>query len=185
MKNRANQAFALAVVAVIVAVAALIYVKATDERGKHLVAWNVYTGTLQTTTTYRVEISEEDNGYGFERLVHLWPANKPTYESITGHDYNSDGKWDRVFYCGKHDLVNSWTSGSLGCNSVFRTRDGWKFEPCPADKGNVMPFSETAIQFAIKELDTAMSQFYKKEHLVRQWKWDAKQKKAIEIFNRT
>ncbi|MDQ5949216.1 MAG: hypothetical protein QG589_342 [Patescibacteria group bacterium] len=163
----------------------VFYTHITDERGKHMVAWNVYRGTVQTATgNYNVEISEDDRGYGMRRLVHLYPAGKPSYYTITGHDY-ATGKWDRVFYCGKHALVRSWTSAELGCNSVLRTNNGWNFEPCDADKDNVMPFSTEAIDFAVEELNTAVSQIYNPEHIVSQWKWDAKQKKAVEFYHRS
>lgn len=156
-----------------------------NERGRHMVEWNVYKGTVQTATgNYNVEISEDNMGYGMRRLVHLYPVDKPSYYGITGHDYNATGKWNRVFYCGKHELVRALSLSELGCNSVLLTKEGWEFEPCPADKGNVMQFSTEAINFAITELDTAMSQIYNPDHIVSKWKWNAEEKKAVEIYRR-
>lgn len=144
--------------------------------------WNVYNGTAQTMENrYFVEISEDDHGSGFERIVHLTQEGKPVYDHrISGHDYNADGVWDAVFICGSGD--NDRFGG--GCNNVERTANGWKFEPCPADKDRVKPFTESEINFAIGELDEAMKQIHNNEHIQQQWIWDERVKHVVLVFDR-
>lgn len=164
----------------------VLYIHSTDERGKHLVTWNVYSGTLTTPSAsrgYNVEISESDRGFGFVRILHLWPVGRPGFEGITGHDYDNDGQWDRVFYCGSLHPNKDGKSG--GCNSVLRTRSGWRFEPCDADKGNIDPFSPAQISFAISELDIAMRELHNREHLVSQWKWNSQKKTSEQVFKKS
>ncbi|WKZ26781.1 MAG: hypothetical protein QY304_01620 [Candidatus Paceibacterota bacterium] len=186
MRNRNNLALGLAAIALVVAVGAMIYTAVIDERGEHLVTWNLYHGELQSENiAYNVEIDEADHGYGFRRLVHLRLVDSPSYVGITGHDYDNDGKWDRVFYCGNHELVGRHPEYSeFGCNSVIRTASGWKFEPCPADEGVVQPFSDRAISFAIAELDLAMSRLHNEDNLSQRWEWNSEQKKVVKIFDR-
>jgi hypothetical protein len=188
MRNRSNLALGLAAIALVVAVGALIYTKAIDERGEHLVTWNLYHGELQSgNVAYNVEIDEADRGYGFVRLVHMRPVGEPSYVGITGHDYDNDGQFDRVFYCGEHELVGQYPKREgwgFGCNSVIRTANGWKFEPCPADDGVVQPFSERAINFVLAELHAAMYRLHNEDNLSERWEWDSEQKKVVKIFDR-
>ena len=165
-------------------VASVVYLRATDERGKHDVATNYYHGTLQTATgNYDVFIDENDRGYGFDKIVHLRPVDAPSYEGITGHDYENHGKWDRVFYCGENGIAGQ--GPATGCNAVVRTNSGWRFEPCDGDKGKVKPFTQEAIHYATTQLDNAMLKVYNREHITQQWRWDAKQKKVIQIYKKS
>ncbi len=159
-----------------------VFTGCSDSR--HLVTWNIYYGELETNNgSYHVDINESDYGDGFRRTVNLQPVDKPTYVDISGHDYNlNDGQWDRIFYCGNHSLISEDSSSAYGCNSVFWTKDGWEFEPCPADEGNIKPFSQEAIEFAIYELDIAMAQIYNRVYLVAQWKWDEEKEELIKVY---
>lgn len=184
MRNRSNLALGLVVVALVVAVGVLIYTAVKDERGEHLVTGNLYCGKFQSDSiAYNVEIDEDDYGYGFRRLVHLKPVGKPSYVGITGHDYDDDGQFDRVFYCGNHELVGQGSKGEFGCNSVIRTASGWKFEPCPADDGVVQPFSDRAISFALDELYAAMHHVLNEDNLSERWEWNSEQKKVVKVFD--
>lgn len=162
-----------------------LYIRSLDERGKHLVAWNIYKGGFQTATgNYNVEIDESDEGFGFSTITHLYLVGKPSYVSITGHDYDNDGKWDRVFYCGG-DNHKTNDGHESGCNSVLKTAKGWEFEPCPADEGRIKPFTAKDIDYAISELNAAMRQFYNPSSIVSHWRWNAKEKKAVEVYRRS
>lgn len=121
-----------------------------------LQVWNIYRGEVGE---YSVEIDESNYGRGLKRIVHLYPKGAPSWVSITGHDYNDDKEWDRVFRSGYPEQSN-------GANAVLHTRSGWKWEPCPADKDRVKPFTEEEIDFAIGELDKAMAEVYNIEHRV-------------------
>ncbi len=125
--------------------------------------WNQYRGELGTNT---VEINDStDSNDAFLRIVHVHPNDQPSYVSITGHAGRAIGRWERVFYCGM-------PSTGFGCNSVIfdHETNGWKFEACDGDKGNVKPFSDQQILFAIRQLDEAVAQTLNAEHLVYSWK---------------
>lgn len=187
----------------VIAVATLTYIcmEIINERVEHLVTWSLYHGEFQSgDVTYSVEIDESDRGNGIVRLVHMRPVGKPSYVGITGHDYNNDNQFDRVFYCGNHELVGQAPSGEFGCNSVVRTTDGWvfvddsnsviratgwMFEPCPADDGVVQPFSKRAINFALAELHEATYHLYNEDNLSERWQWDSEQKKVVKVYSRT
>lgn len=151
----------------------------------HTQTWLVYEGAFDTEyETYEVEISEVDRGSGFERIVHLRPTDKPSV-GLTGHDYNSDGVWDRVLYCGSHDLIGTHPNGwEFGCNSVIRNGSSWDFEPCPADDGQIEPFSTEAINFAIAELDSAMETIHNQDNLSEVWVWDPGRQKCVQVLGR-
>jgi len=186
MRNRGTQALVLSALAIIIAVGALIFAR-SDKQGDHLVTWNLYHGEFQTeNATYNVEISEADRGQGFQRLVHLKLVGESGFIGITGHDYNDDEKWDRVFYCGEHELVGQHPKEgyTFGCNSVIRSKDGWVFEPCPGDEDIVQPFSDKVIDFAIAELNTVMEGMHNQEHLGRRWEWDSHQQKAVMVLDK-
>lgn len=129
---------------------------------------------------YVVEISENDRGLGPDRIMHL-SIDGHSSNTITGHDYNADGRWDRVFYCGPHPMVPSSTP-AYGCNSVVRMSDGWEFEPCSADKDKLWGFTPQAIAFAIRRLDLALDEVRQEKHLTRRWLWDEKQKSLVRVF---
>lgn len=165
-----------------------LYGVVTDERGKHDVETNYYAGRFIANdgTVYRADMSENDRGFGFQTMLHLRAAQgEPFYAGITGHDYNSDGLWDRIFYCGPTPLVE----GNSGCNSMYRRRVGpyevaWKFEPCAADEGNVEPFSEEAINMAIAKLDGARMLIGNNGHLISRWEWNEKERRVVEIYRK-
>jgi hypothetical protein len=81
--------------------------------------------------------------------------------SVTGHDYNADGEWDRIFIRSRE--IN-------GYNSVVFMEDGkTKFEPCGADKDRVKMFSPEEMQQAralLKKADTAV---YNEKSVVRNY----------------
>jgi len=129
-------------------------------------------------TEYNVRISEVDRGYGVRRLVHLTPIGAPSYIGITGHDYDSDGEWDRVFYCG---YGTDSEGGMTGCNSVIRQEARWKFEPCAGDEGKAKPFTLPEIEYAITELDAAVETTRTLENLTRLSYWDPEEERVVSV----
>ncbi|HEY4515214.1 MAG TPA: hypothetical protein VJJ22_03605 [Candidatus Paceibacterota bacterium] len=147
---------------------------------EHAVTWDVFHGTVTTTTaTYIVNLDEDDRGCGMRRIVHIQPEGQEG--SITGHDYNDDGKWDRIFYCEMHTKTNGH---STGCNSVLRADMGWEFEPCPSDAGEVSPFTDEQITFAIAELDAALAARGKTVQVTQKWRWNPTQKAVLKVYDK-
>ena len=136
----------------VLGVTAIVVVNKSSRDSDKLQAWNIYKGEVGE---YAVEIDESNRGHGFSRIVHLRPKGSPSYVGITGHDYDDDGKWDRVFYCGYPESVN-------GCNSFCITRSGERvWEPCPADKDRLQPFLLGEVIFAEEQLDKAMASVHR------------------------
>ena len=133
------------------------FLRLRDSRDSgELRAWNTYRGEVGG---YSVEIDESDRGEGFRRIVHLRPSGSPSYVGITGHDYNDDGRWDRVFYCGYPEVTN-------GCNSFYIDPSGeLVWEPCPADEDILEPFLLGELLFAEQELDQAMAAVHQPQFL--------------------
>lgn len=188
MRSRIDKGSLLVLIAVVVLLLGALALDklASTMRGDHPANWNLYAGRFETQDeTYDVEIDDADKGNGIHRLVHLRIAGETSLKGITGHDYNGDGKWDRVFYCGEHEMIGQPPEGmGFGCNSVVRTPEGWRFEPCPADEGIVQPFSDMAISFAMAELDTAMKQMHNNDHLSERWEWSPEQQKTVKVFDK-
>ena len=137
--------------------------------------WNRYTGEIHGNITvggssdFIVKINETRYGENPRQLiVHVRPLDAPAYVGITGHDYNNDGTWDRIFRCGYPEEI-------YGCNSVIRERrsytssefhyDSWVFDPCPANVGMV-PFTQHEIGEAKAILELARGTFYSADFLV-------------------
>ncbi len=124
-----------------------------------LEAWNIYKGKL---AAYRVEIDESMRGGVWTRLVHLEPVKgyeepMPNPFAITGHDDDGDGRFDRVFV--REFSVN-------GYNSVAFTGKGERvWEPCPADKDKVQPFTDTQVASAQAQLYLAMATVHDQGHI--------------------
>ena len=145
-------------------------------------SWNVYHGdAADETFDFRAVLDESDRGYGYGRMLHLYPAGYPGYVSLTGHDHApADGAWDKVFFCGSwHPLIGE---GPHGCNSVTRTVDGWEFEACPADEGKVEPFSDELIQYGIATLDAAIHRTNGSLELHESWRWDEEEQRLVKTF---
>ncbi len=125
-----------------------------------LEAWNIYNGEL---AAYTVEINETKKDGVWRRLVHLEPINgyekpHPNPFAITGHDYDGDYCFDRVFI--RPSLTN-------GYNSVYFTRRGERlWEPCPADKEKLSPFIDRQVASAQSQLYLAMATTHNEAHLV-------------------
>ena len=130
--------------------------------------WKEYGGVLTTDDgDFRVEISEtREPGQPFKHIVHLNPLKNNilfpealSYQSITGHDYDNDGKWDQIFYCG-------FPNANYGCNS-WRLGSGSekKYEPCPGDEKKPNAFGENEIYDAVSKLDAAMKKFHDKQYV--------------------
>lgn len=125
-----------------------------------LEAWNVYNGEL---AAYHVEIDESMRDGIWTRMVHLEPVNgyekpSPNPFAITGHDNDGDGQFDRVFI--RELSVN-------GYNSVVFTGRGKRiWEPCPADRGKVLPFTDEQVASAQTKLYLAMATVYNQKHVV-------------------
>jgi hypothetical protein len=148
-------------------------------------AWN-YQGEITTTHddqsySYKVEISDLDRGNGLSRIVHLNPTYgdfaSESLASITGHDYNFDGRWDRIFYCGYQTTKDGHKSG---CNSVTQQSSGhWEFDACSSDSEKVQPFTHGEIAFAILELDEAVKQVPSYKNLDRVHFWDESEQQCL------
>lgn len=144
-----------------------------------------YMGTLKTVHgdkvySYSVRIDEVDRGYGLQRIVHLTPLedNESTnMPSITGHDYATSGKWNRVFY-GNYQVGSGTNSFCAGFSSVYRQPSGdWIWEPCDYDNGRgLKEFTSEQILFAMMELDQAVAKIRTPEHLVDYTFWVQKTK---------
>jgi hypothetical protein len=188
MKKHADWIVA-SIIILTVTVIGVYRIAASKAQGDHLVEENVYKGIVSTEhDLYQVEIYESDYGNGFSRIMHLGPTDDLIFKSITGHDYDDDGQFDRVFYCGNHKMVGSHSKGDeweFGCNSVTRTADGWRFKACPADQGLVQPFSAEAIEFALSELRFAMERVHNSEHISQRWRWDASEGRPVKVLDRT
>ena len=121
-----------------------------------LVEWNSYKGDMPD---YNVSIDESRyaNQAGL-RVILQAEKKDPEHEyrmTITGHDYDGDGQWDRIFYCGYPDLKK-------GCNSV-NMKTG-EFHACPADEGKVQPFTQEEIEYAKATLDQAMASVHNDQY---------------------
>ncbi len=165
---------------------ALLVVVSSACSSRHEVASNTYYGELKNEdVVYKVEIYETTYSDSSSlRVVHLNPKGESDESWITGHDYNNDGEWDAIFYCGKHKMVDPNNSG---CNSVIkRARGGvWDFVPCKADEGRVKPFGWAAIAFAVNELDRAMARVRNQDNLARQWRWNVELDKGEYVYRRS
>jgi hypothetical protein len=150
----------------------------------HEVKSNDYLGTLTVgITTYDVRISEvwESNGYAI-RTVELHPQGEPVYVSIVGHQYGCRiNAWDEIFYGGQKS-----PSGSLtGYNSVVRDGAGWRFEPCPSDRGKVESFTEVQVFQAASLLDRAMAEFHNDEYCTGGFVWNEKEQRCERVSFRS
>lgn len=133
-----------------------------------LTTWNIYKGEIHEFTVEIEDVGHDSKGQ-LERIMHLrptldnsiWNGETASYLGITGHDYDGDGYWDRVFYCGYPNNAN-------GCNSVMvkwnHDITGW--EPCPADKGKIQKFNQEEVDRALRYLSTAMVEIHNSTHLV-------------------
>lgn len=129
--------------------------------GPPLLSWEIYRGVIPG---YWVEIDETFGGYRghtLVRSVRLQPQDKPdcTWCAISGDDYDADNAWERMSYCG-YPQVND------GCNAVIFTKAGRKWDPAPAYRGIMQPFSDQEVRFAISRLNEAIRTVRNNEHLV-------------------
>lgn len=128
----------------------------------HQHAHNIYRGEVGE---YAVEIVETDYGKGFERIVHLKEKGARSWAGITGHDYNDDGKWDRIFFCGSQK--------SFGCNSFHFILGQQIWEPCDVDKDRVQPLPLGDVIFAKQQLNAAMMTVHRAQFRTSEdWKKD-------------
>jgi len=109
---------------------------------------------------YSVRIDERSiENKPYSKLVHLEaPDSNMVPYGVTGHDYNSDGNWERIFIR---------ETFSHGCNAMNFTGSEPKWEPCPADKDKVKPFTSEQIEKARNLLDKAVEDVYYEEHKVK------------------
>jgi hypothetical protein len=103
---------------------------------------------------YRLVFDDTKQKY-VEKFIHLTPINENIRPyALTGHDYDGDGIFDRVFIA---ELQRN------GYNSVYRKwwgwggAWGWEWEPCGADEKKVKPFTSVQIKNAIATLNEAMA----------------------------
>lgn len=148
---------AVSVAAVLVIVVGVVYINSTTNSGA-LTDWNTYKGQI---ANYDVSIDESTRGNRTQLIVRLRLIGASSHAGITGHDYDSDGRWDRILYCG-------YPQQSNGCNSMLIDEDGtMTFEPCAADEGKIKPFTDDDIRVARLQLAAAMAAVYNEEHIVR------------------
>ena len=110
---------------------------------------------FQKDFTEQHAVAHEDGGYAVEKqsLTTYFPASKKVqtktslelkplktntffpdstaWGGIKVWDYNSDGHWDAIFFCGYPESAN-------GCNSILLGKDpkdwlSWKWSPCRYD----------------------------------------------------
>ncbi len=141
-----------------------------------LIKWDTYEGQIDHFTVKIEDSLHSDSNGQMERIIHLcptanndiWHGEITTYVGITGHDYNGDGFWDRVFYCGYPESTN-------GCNSVTLeyNHDVKSWEPCPADEHKIQKFTQDEVNLAVRYISIAMLEIHNYEHLtstLEQWR---------------
>ncbi len=150
-----------------VATSVILVVTIPRDDSRKLEAWNIYKGEL---AAYRVEVDETKKNGVWQRLVHLEPMNAyekphPDPFALTGHDYDGDYCFDRVFI--RPSSIN-------GYNAVYFTRRGERlWEPCPADKDKLSPFTDKQVASAQAQLYLAMATTHNEAHIVttlKDWK---------------
>ena len=148
--------------------------------------WVGYCGQIKTELdTYKVDIGESwrrDLGTR-ERIVHIYPESLSdgSLVSITGHDYDLDGEWDYISYCG-YPLRSD--GKMTGANAVVRLDSGWKFEPCNGDRGFVTPFTLEQIMDATVELNLAVRHVRHDENLYHKHVWNEDQTQIIKTIDK-
>lgn len=131
-----------------------------DKPEPPLQAWNTYEGQLGP---YNVKIEETKEKGIWTRMVFLEPVNdslelRPSPFAITGHDYDINGHFDRVFI--RRSL-------SAGYDSVVFTGKGkYVWDPCGADEDWMSPFRDEEVTSAQAYLYQAMVVLHNKTHLV-------------------
>jgi len=127
--------------------------------------WNVYLGHVGN---YNVRISESKQYGSWDRMVHLTlPKEQELNDlgipiAITGHDYNGDGRFDRLLI--RKEL-------SQGYNSViFKDKVGRRWDPCVTDKNKVEPFSDEQVYAALHKLYSAINDVYNPDHQTVDWR---------------
>lgn len=82
------------------------------------------------------------------RIVHIANMTNSLF-GVSGHDYNMDGRWDQLYWCG-------YNNGPTGCNSYVLDSTGhWVYEPCIADVERA-PIPEFEILILVKRLNEAL-----------------------------
>lgn len=125
-----------------------------------LEVWNIYKGEF---AAYRVVIDESTRGGVCTRMIHLEPLNdyeEPTPKpfAMTGHDYDGDGQFERVFI--REKPID-------GYNAVEFTGQGKRvWEPCSGDKDRIQPFTDAEVASAQSQLYLAMAQTHDKNHII-------------------
>lgn len=128
-----------------------------------LVEWNIYGGRFNE---YWVIIDESrySTQLRMERVAHI--SQEPFgVVGVTGHDYDGDGEWDEIFYCGIPE-------STYGCNSIIiKTNFDPVWEPCPKDSHLLNPFDFGDIVFAKHLLDDAIAIFNRREFQIASHKY--------------
>ncbi len=105
---------------------------------------------------YKVEITLEERGNNINRMIHLnGKTNSIVPYGLTGHDYDGDRKWDRIFI---------QETPQNGFNAVYFDKGKTIWEPCGADKNKIKPFTDSQINEARSMLDKATEAFEKPEY---------------------
>lgn len=128
--------------------------------GQANVLWEEFRGNIPK---YRVEISESYNKNGNKkRLIHLDALDEKTVPNrITGHDYDIDDHFERVFIMEKEFDA---------CDSVRFTQKGVVWEPSPSSKGQgKKPFTEEQIAEAQSKLYNSLDIVRTGDNKTRHW----------------
>jgi len=148
---------ALIVVAISVIMACAV-ISCQRHDGDNSEAHNTYSGEFES---YKVLIDEDREEDHCRYMIHLEPVNgydepHPTPFAVTGHDYDGDGQYDRIF------VRDTSKDGSNGV--AFTGRGVRMWEPCSADRDRVQPFTDTQVAAAQAKLYQAFALVYNTEH---------------------
>ncbi len=155
---------------IVICLASLVFCLGTfigcRQNPPELLAWNIYQGQIED---YRVTIEDtkEEGANHFVRRAELqplvnnevWKGPLDSNRHITGLDYNADGTWDRIFYCGYPERIN-------GCNSVMLDGNGRMiaWDPCGLDEDGLAPFTPKEVKTAITALNEALDSIHQPEY---------------------
>ena len=125
-----------------------------------LQVWNTYEGEFGP---YTVKIDETMEKGVWTRMVFLEPMNesvefRPNPFAMTGHDYDGDGRFDRVFIRRQY---------SNGYDSVYFAGKGKRVWECSGTEEDIArSFSDKQLASAQADLYQAYANIHNKNHLV-------------------
>ncbi len=152
----------LLLVVLVTGLAWVIASKFAAKPDQTLKAWNEYHGQ---SGPYRAVICETLRGRNWDRTACIeaagedaWKHNPPVPYSVRLQGYSHDGAFDKV------DIRLRFDDGY---NTIRFIPGGWKWEPCPADKDKVKPYTAQEVEEAVGKLKAAVAAVYKPEHRIK------------------